>query len=508
MVSGVWKYFTKNSNSHSVKCNLCSKQLSHNSSTTGTMINHLRIKHPTAKLLEDSRQPSISGIFAAMEKNCDEKKAQKVTELIQKLLVSNMLPFRLVETESFVNLINFCVPGYKIPSRVSFSNFIAKEYEDGKNKLKAALKEVDSISVTTDSWTSVNTQSFTTVTGHFINNEWQLKNVVLSTMHKKEDHTAENIKTDMEEVVSDFGIKNKVIGCVHDNAANIVRGVRDCEFIEVSLSCAAHSLQLAVNKALSREQINKATGAASRLVGHFKHSCKASNYLHEKQVQLEIPQHKLIQKCSTRWNSTLDMLERLIEQRWAICAVLSDRRCTKLSDARVLELRDDYWRIIEELTPVLQPLKVATTAVSGENNVSLSCVMPIVTALVTNHLKILETDTEILKAFKNTVREDIKYSRFPEIFAIPDGSDIEKNSSEDRRQLPSLEIVLNAHIIATFLDPRHKHFPYLSEGQRKVILNSMAQMLNTDNEPVSVPALEEEEVSFEENRGITGDIKI
>ena len=70
-----------------------------------------------------------------------------------------MLPFRLVESESFKNLINCFEPAYDIPSRVSFSNQVVKQYEDRKNMLKEKLQAVESVSLTTDSWMSVNTQS-------------------------------------------------------------------------------------------------------------------------------------------------------------------------------------------------------------------------------------------------------------------------------------------------------------------------------------------------------------
>lgn len=56
------------------------------------------------------------------------------------------------------------------------------------------------------------------------------------------------------------------------------------------------------------------------------------------------------------------MFERLLEQRWAVCAALSDRSVIKLSDARTLELTDDRWIVMEEVLPVLHLLKCATTA--------------------------------------------------------------------------------------------------------------------------------------------------
>ena len=41
----------------------------------------------------------------------------------------------------------------------------------------------------------------------------------------------------------------------------------------------------------------------------------------------------------TRWNSVCDMFERLMEQRWAVTAVLSDRTVTKIQNARTLDER-------------------------------------------------------------------------------------------------------------------------------------------------------------------------
>ena len=54
-------------------------------------------------------------------------------------------------------------------------------------------------------------------------------------------------------------------------------------------------------------------------MGHFRHSYNKQN-AHEEQLQLK--QHKIIQEVSTRWNSTLEMYKRLLEQQAAVSAVL------------------------------------------------------------------------------------------------------------------------------------------------------------------------------------------
>ena len=90
-----------------------------------------------------------------------------------------------------------------------------------------------------------------------------------------------------------------------------------------SMKCTAHCLQLCLKAGLSINIIDRLTGAAHKLVGHFKHSVLACEDLRKRQTQMELPEHKLIQECDTRWNSTYYMLKRLVEMRWPVSAVLS-----------------------------------------------------------------------------------------------------------------------------------------------------------------------------------------
>ena len=95
-------------------------------------------------------------------------------------------------------------------------------------------------------------------------------------------------------------------------------------------------MQLAVNKGLGISQISRATAVCRKLVGHFKHSAIALTALKQKQEQLNLEKHHLIQDVSTRWNSTYFMLDRLLEQRWHIYAVLHDE---KVSEAKYRSLK-------------------------------------------------------------------------------------------------------------------------------------------------------------------------
>lgn len=69
---------------------------------------------------------------------------------------------------------------------------IPKLYEDIKSTVSECLKQASFLAITTDSWTSRATQSYNTVTAHFIH-DWKLNSFVLQTRAMHESHTAENL---------------------------------------------------------------------------------------------------------------------------------------------------------------------------------------------------------------------------------------------------------------------------------------------------------------------------
>ena len=77
------------------------------------------------------------------------------------------------------------------------------------------------------------------------------------------------------------------------------------------VNCAVHTLQLCVYEGLQIPSIAALLAAGRKLVGHFKHSSKATAALTQKQKQMNMPIKKLIQDCPTRWNSNYNESWRL-----------------------------------------------------------------------------------------------------------------------------------------------------------------------------------------------------
>lgn len=89
------------------------------------------------------------------------------------------------------------------------------------------MSETRSVALTTDSWTSRATESYLTVTAHFITAEWEIKSHVLQTCPLESSHTSVNLGEELREVVAVWKLErdNVTILVTTDNARNIVNAV-------------------------------------------------------------------------------------------------------------------------------------------------------------------------------------------------------------------------------------------------------------------------------------------
>ncbi len=70
---------------------------------------------------------------------------------------------------------------------------------------------------------------------------------------------------------------------------------------------------------------------------------------------------------------------------------------------QVLELKDEYWQLMEDVAPVLGALKCATTIMSANKEVSISNTYPITFSLISSHLLRKDGDGSQVVEFKSEV---------------------------------------------------------------------------------------------------------
>jgi len=141
------------------------------------------------------------------------------------------------------------------------------------------------------------------------------------------------------------------------------------------------------------------------------------------------------------------MLERLHQQRAAIAAVLNDETVTSPRKAVALEISQQEWTTMGQLTEVLRPLQIATTTLNAEMRVTASATMPVISSVIEKHLKEnSERDSDTVKRVKTLVRDDL--------------------SRRFRMRSVDLNLAESPLVLASFLDPRFKNLSFLSEDDR------------------------------------------
>lgn len=488
MKSFIWELFTKTSDNEAT-CSICKKKLKYYGSTTNLKKHMMRI-HPIQYNKAISNEPEMTegmakvmevienaetevfsnastststtnqnwntqdkiNVSANVEHPPSKKKKQlklfgcSSTEIsphqkeemdnsLLEMIVLDFQPFSFIENAGFKNFVRKLNPLYQIPSRKYLTNVLLNnKYIEVSLKSKKTLSEVEYVSVTTDIWTSDSNKSYISVTCHFVNKNLLISQV-LSTDEIVGPHTAENIGNILNKVFGDWEINDKVVTVVSDNGSNIKCAIN--EFLKKHHHpCVAHTLNLCVNDSLkANEALMTILKKCRNLVTHFKHSVLATEKLKNVQEQMGFPVLKVKQDVPTRWNSTLIMLERLLEIKNSLSVTLSNLPKAPPS------LDASEWAIVWDCVPLLKPIEILTSVLSAEKYPTISMIIPLTRGLQ-HTLKSINNNTEVGNFLKNSLLEVIGRRIAP---------------------LESNKIVAKA----TFLDPRFKNISFGLEENAK-----------------------------------------
>lgn len=149
----------------------------------GINIEKIKKENNSSSINSESNTPStgVTGQLRLQEAFTMKRKLTRtstrhtsITRAIDVFIAKDMRPFSVLEYPGFVKLVHELEPRYNIPCRTHFSEkVIPKLYEDTKSTVSECLKQANFLALTTDSLTSRATQSYNTVTTHFIHG-WKL----------------------------------------------------------------------------------------------------------------------------------------------------------------------------------------------------------------------------------------------------------------------------------------------------------------------------------------------
>ena len=153
---------------------------------------------------------------------------------------------------------------------------------------------------------------------------------MLHAQELPEKHMEEYIAVTVIKILEEWKIAlSQVHVIIRDNGTNMVKAMTEANL--PSFGCFAHSLQLIVNNGLlSQHVVKDLLGICRSIVGYFKHSSVVYHKLAQIQDNLNLLKHKLKQDVSTRWNSTLYMVESILEQKMALAAYAVENNIAQL----------------------------------------------------------------------------------------------------------------------------------------------------------------------------------
>ncbi|KAL7879730.1 hypothetical protein SRHO_G00019840 [Serrasalmus rhombeus] len=365
---------------------------------------------------------------------------------------------------------------YCPPSRSTVTRRLSELAADKMSKIKSKLEKTDTVSVTVDIWTDRSMRGFLGITSHFMElekNGPRLQSVLLSCERFTGSHTGQRISEKFEEICDNFNIKHKLDYIISDNAANMKKAFTVCfpstvtdsedgdndlengnlweetseefqddvESIQRScrqqrLQCFAHSLQLVVRDGLKETKcINNAMAKLTKFCSLLHSTCSMKEAF-EAQYGAN---HSIPSAVSTRWNSTLRLVEAVTDLDLQNLNVLLETQGHK---GLCMSARE--WSQLKELVEILAPFLQATDLTQGEKVVTVSAALPCVLSL-NSHLTTMLNTTRHLVGFIKALQTSL-HQRFKGIF-VNIRMDVPAQLAED---LPFGD---NLYLMSAFLDP-------------------------------------------------------
>lgn len=332
---------------------------------------------------------------------------------ILKFIVNTDQSFSLVEDEDFKELIRYIANpenAVQIPNRKAIRVAIQEAYNAQLDTIKTTLSSESKVSFSVDCWTSRNGHAFQGVVAHWITKDWELKAIVLDLSIIEGSHSGANLAESFGNVLTRFGLWNKLFAVTSDNASNMTTFLKTLEsiarenggqfkFKDYRVRCMAHILNLScqeVIKNLYGRQLTdidvESTDSGDEtenpeenlsFVEKIRRSSAGIRSSPQRREQLAkqcvvegLEFKNAILDVRTRWNSTYDMLERALEIRKPLALTVQS-----FKQLEYLQLTNDEWNKVQATINLLKPFKEATKELSEEGVPKLSQTVSIYNAL-------------------------------------------------------------------------------------------------------------------------------
>ncbi|KAM7515218.1 hypothetical protein LguiA_004801 [Lonicera macranthoides] len=298
-------------------CNYCQLHIPADSKRNGTtgLLNHLhRCEGSPLRVGVDKNQPmltqsSMGGLGFSFDQTRLDFKCVK-------WIIKAEMPFRVVDHLDFKDFIHDLQPRYIIPNRKKVANEVWSMFCEEKAKIKSIIGDVR-VSVTTDTWTSIQNINYMVVTAHFIDSEFKLHKRVVNFC-KITSHKGDDIGRCLEEKLNEWGV-SKVFSITVDNASSndvaveyLKKQFRKHDNLlldgyHLHMRCTCHIINLIVKDGM-KELVESIEGIRNCVKFIHSSSARLDKFrecaiLEKKDKMATVPMDVV-----TRWNATYTML--------------------------------------------------------------------------------------------------------------------------------------------------------------------------------------------------------
>lgn len=205
-VEWMWFGFKKTDTEQTtVLCKVCCGQVATTDSNTTNLFYHLRKNHdkeyaesqrlkaaktsnanePAATVSEKkSETQTLEEAFARVTPYPPSSRRWKeMTNTIAEMICIDMVPISTVEKKGFKRMMRKADPRYELPSQNKMNKIINAMYEDNVEKVAAEIHKGMHFATTTDLWSSRTTDSYMSLTIHFMDQTWNLRSRCLQTLN-------------------------------------------------------------------------------------------------------------------------------------------------------------------------------------------------------------------------------------------------------------------------------------------------------------------------------------
>lgn len=276
------------------------------------------------------------------------------------------------------------------------------------------------VSITTDTWTSIQNINYMVVTAHFMDNDWKLHKRIIN-FTKINSHKGEDIGKTLELCLKGWGI-DKVFSITVDNASANDGAVRymSARLKEINtllfdglylhMRCACHILNLIVKDGLDELQ---GSVDAIRYCAKFLHSSPSRlDKFREFAVLLKFGEMSNVPlDVVTRWNSTYKMLASAIKFKMVFKRMIAEYTPlmnyfleTKQDGRRIRAgpPTDDDWEQAAALVHFLEIFYDATLALSATKTCT--------STLLFDQISFLQCEIKLRMDDHNAVLSDVAHS--------------------------------------------------------------------------------------------------